>query len=69
MRTLNEIMSTPTIIDGKRLLIVDEYPNWLNTKHSIIPVESRRTKGTVISGTYFWHATEPPLQVNGEFVR
>ena len=63
----NWIMNQPSILDGKRILIVDEVSRTGSTleiaKHlyrlAIPNAES-------VEGTYYWHPTEPPLKMGDE---
>lgn len=65
----DEIMNTPTILDGKRVLIVDEVSRTGSTLsiaeylfEQAVPDAAR------IIGDYFWHPQEPAIMVNGESV-
>jgi len=60
----DEIMRTPTILDGKRLLIVDEVSRTGATL-SIAEFLFRAAipEASHVEGTYFWHPAEPPIKV------
>ena len=63
------IMQTPTVLDGKRVLIVDEVSRTgatLNIAKYLF--EKAIPDAAAIDGTYFWHPTEMPLQVGREQV-
>lgn len=63
------ILQSPTILDGKRVLIVDEVSrtgSTLNIAEHLFRLAVPETAD--ITGTYFWHPTEPMLKVGTETV-
>ena len=66
---IDDVMNSPTILEGKRILIVDEVSRTGATldiaKHlfSLAFPEAKEIKGT-----YYWHSTEPVLKVGNETV-
>lgn len=62
-----EIMKTPTILDGKRLLIVDE----VSRTGATLSIAEFLFKAAIpeishVEGTYFWHPAEPLIKVGNE---
>ncbi len=65
----DEIMKTPTILDGKRLLIVDEVSRTGATLHiAEFLFKAAIPEASHIEGTYFWHPAEPMIKVGSEYV-
>lgn len=62
------VMGQPTVLDAKRVLIVDEVPRTGSTldiaKHLFCLAIPGATK---IDGSYFWHPSESPLKIGEEF--
>ncbi len=61
------IMSRPTVLDGKRVLIVDEVSrtgSTLDIARHLFRLAVPEAKE--INGTYFWHPSEPLLKVGEE---
>lgn len=63
----DKIMKTPTIIDGKRLLIVDEVSRTGSTL-SIAEFLFKQAipEAKYVKGTYFWNPGEPPIKIGNE---
>ena len=63
------VMNHPTILDSKRILIIDEVSRTGSTldiaKHLF---QLAIPDAKEIAGTYFWHPSEPLLQIGGENV-
>lgn len=61
------VMSHPTVLDGKRILVVDEVSRTGATmdiaKHVI---SLALPDAACVDGTYFWNPEEPPLMAGGE---
>lgn len=63
------IMDSPTILDGKRVLIVDEVSRTGSTLSIAAHIfKLAFPKAIEIKSSYFWHPTEPPLKVGQENV-
>ena len=63
------IMNTPTILNGKRLLIVDE----VSRTGSTLRIAEFLFKAAIpeiahVEGTYFWHRQEPLIKIGSEFM-
>lgn len=67
--SVETILRSPTILDGKRILIVDEVSRTGSTlniaKHLF---ERTFPEAKEIQGAYFWYPTEPMLKVGNEIV-
>lgn len=67
--TIEDVLSSPSILDGKRILIVDE----VSRTGSTLQIAEHLFRlafpdaGDIV-GTYFWHPTEPLLKVGNETV-
>ena len=62
-------MKTPTILDGKRLLIVDE----VSRTGSTLRIAEFLFKAAIpeiahVEGTYFWHPKEPVIKAGSEYM-
>ncbi len=66
---LDWVLSQPTILDDKRVLIVDEVSRTGATLNiAAYLFQHAFPKAAVVKGTYFWHPTEPILTVGSETV-
>lgn len=66
---IDSIMDSPTILDGKRVLIVDEVSRTGSTLSIAAHIFKLAFPETVeIKRSYFWHPTEPPLKIGNENV-
>lgn len=66
---VDSIMDSPTILDGKRVLIVDEVSRTGSTLNIAVHIfKLAFPKAAEIKSSYFWHPTEPPLKVGNENV-
>lgn len=64
---VDEILSNRTILDGKRVLVVDEVSRTGSTlKIAVKLIQTALQQCKVIEGTYFWHPDEPPLKAGSE---
>ena len=63
------ILAAPTVLDGRRVLIVDEVSRTGATLDIAATLfRLAFPKAAEVAGTYFWHPKEPPLKVGGENV-
>ena len=66
---VGEIMGTPSILDGKRVLIVDEVARTGATLNIAVRLfQEAFPDASEIRGTHFWHPQEPPLVMGSENV-
>lgn len=66
---IGHIMDSPTTLDGKRVLIVDEVSRTGSTLSIAVHIfKLAFPKAMEIRRAYFWHPTEPPLRVGSENV-
>ena len=65
----DEIMNTPTILDGKRLLIVDEVSRTGATLNiAELLFRAAIPAASYVEGVYFWHPAEPLIKVGSEYM-
>lgn len=66
---VGHIMESPTILDGKRVLIVDEVSRTGSTLNIAVHIfKLAFPEAAEIRSSYFWHPTEAPLKVGHENV-
>lgn len=66
---VDALMDSPTILDGKRVLIVDEVSRTGSTLNIAAHIfRLAFPKAAEIKSSYFWHPAEPPLKVGNENV-
>lgn len=64
---VESIINEKTILDGKRVLIVDEVSRTGSTLNIATKLfELAFPKAKEIRGSYFWHPSEPPLKMGNE---
>ena len=65
----DEIMKTPTVLDNKRLLIVDEVSRTGATLSiAKFLFKTAIPEAACVEGTYFWHPAEPLIKVGNEYM-
>lgn len=63
------VLSIPSILDGKRVLVVDEVSRTGSTlKIAVKLFELAFPSASTIKGAYFWHPSEEPLKMGNEDV-
>ncbi|MDE7036845.1 MAG: phosphoribosyltransferase domain-containing protein [Lachnospiraceae bacterium] len=66
---VGRIMESPTILDGKRVLIVDEVSRTGSTLNIAVHIfKLAFPEAEEIRSVYFWHPAEPPLKAGHENV-
>lgn len=66
---VDDIIESPTYLDGKRILIVDEVCRTGATLDIAVKLfQTAFPKARKIAGAYFWHPKEPPMRVGNENV-